>query len=63
MSAVEGLVKAEYAGLIRKYPCNRPLTELERAHQLKQKIRLPLHPHYQLSVIAMNSTCLESVDK
>ena len=53
----------EYTGLIRKYPCNRPLTELERAHQLKQNVRLPLHPHYQLSVIAMNSTYLESVDK
>lgn len=53
----------EFSGLLVKYHINRPLTEQERAHHLQQKRRLNLEPHYQLSVIAMNSTYLESVDK
>jgi len=46
-----------------KYRAKRLLTEKERAYQLKQRRRLNVEPHYQLSVIAMNSTYLESVDK
>lgn len=53
----------EFSGLIGKYSINRPLTDLERVHQLKQRNRLNLTPHYQLSVIQMNSTFLETVDK
>jgi hypothetical protein len=53
----------DYAGLIGKHRINRPLGELERAQQLKQKQRLNVEPHYQLSVVKMNSTYLESVDK
>jgi hypothetical protein len=53
----------EFSGLIGKYPTNRTLTEQERAHQLEQRRRLTLTPHYQLSVIKMNSTFLETVDK
>jgi hypothetical protein len=53
----------DFSGLIAKYPANRPLTEQERAHRLRQKQRLDLEPHYQLSVIQMNSTYLETVDK
>lgn len=53
----------EFSGLITKYRAHRPLTEQERAHQLKQQLRLNVEPHYQLSVIKMNSTYLESVDK
>jgi hypothetical protein len=53
----------DYVGLIGKYRINRPLGELERAQQLKQKQRLNVEPHYQPSVIKMNSTYLESVDK
>ena len=53
----------EYTGLIRKYPINRPLTEKDRAQQLHQKTRLEVAPAYQLSVIRMNSTFMELVDK
>jgi hypothetical protein len=53
----------EYSGLIAKYRTSRPLTEQERAHRLMQNHRLNVEPHYQLSVIRMNSTYLESVDK
>lgn len=53
----------DFMGLSRKYPVNRPLTEMERALQLKQKVRINVEPRYQLSVIKMNSNFLESVDK
>ena len=53
----------EFSGLIGRYPVNRSLTEQEQAHQLYQRRRLDLTPHYQLSVIKMNSTFLETVDK
>ena len=46
-----------------KYRANRPLTEKERAYHLKQHQRLNVEPHYQLSVIKLNSTYLETVDK
>jgi hypothetical protein len=53
----------DYVGLYRKFPVNRDLTREERALQLKQGVRLPLEPAYQLSVIRSNSTYLELVDK
>ena len=53
----------DFAGLIGKYSTQRAVTELELTHQLRQKQRLNVEPHYQLSVIKMNSTYLESVDK
>ena len=53
----------EFSGLITKFRVNRPLTDQERAHRLKQQQRLNVEPHYQLSVIQLNSTYLESVDK
>ena len=53
----------EFTGIFVKYPVNRPLTEQERAQQLKQGQRLNVEPLYQLSVIKMNFTYLESVDK
>lgn len=53
----------EFTGLLRKYAVDRPLTEFERDFQLRQKQRLSISPHYQLSVIRMNSCYLESVDK
>ena len=53
----------EFSGLITKYRAHRPLTEQERVHQLKQLQSLKVEPRYQLSVIKMNSTYLESVDK
>lgn len=53
----------EYTSLIQRYKVNRPLTDEERALQLKQKQRLDIHPHYHLAAIKLNSTFLESVDK
>lgn len=53
----------DYYGQLPKYPINRPLTEAERADQLQQKKRVEIDPHYNLSVIRINSTYLEIVDK
>lgn len=53
----------DYVGLYRKFPINRHLTGDDRLLQLKQGIRLPVEPVYQLSVIRFNSTYLELVDK
>jgi hypothetical protein len=53
----------DYVGLIFKYPVNRPLAPFEKDTQLKQKIRLDIEPFYQLNVIRVNSTYLESIDK
>jgi hypothetical protein len=50
-------------GLIPKYTVDRSLTEQERAHQLLQTHRLDIDPLYQLCVIKLNSTYLDSVDK
>lgn len=53
----------DFAGQLGRFRTNRPLTEQEKDLQLKQNIRLDIEPHYQLSIISMNSTYLESVDK
>jgi len=53
----------DFTNRIRVYSRKRQLTEQERRHHLRQKKRLALEPHYQLSVIKMNSTFLDSVDK
>lgn len=53
----------DYIGLLSKFKINRPLTEEERAYQLRQDRKLKIEPLYQLSVIRMNSTYLEMVDK
>ncbi|MFC5476859.1 DUF6708 domain-containing protein [Massilia suwonensis] len=42
---------------------NRLLNDEEKLHHLKQGQRLALEPQYQLSVIKLNSSYLESVDK
>lgn len=52
-----------FSGLIKNHAIKRALTEQEISQQLKQKVRLDVNPHYQLCVIRMNSTYLESVDK
>jgi hypothetical protein len=52
-----------YSGLVYKFNVNRSLSGVERAEQLKQKVRLDIVPHDQLSVIKLNSTYLETVDK
>jgi len=53
----------DFAGLIGKFRTNRPLTQQERDFRLEQKKRIDVDPHYQLSVIELNSTYLEVVDK
>ena len=53
----------QYTGLMRKYGVDRALTDQERERQLKQKERLEVEPAYQLSVIRLNSTYMELVDK
>jgi len=53
----------EFTGLVSKYPTKRQLTDAELALRLDQKICASLNPHYQLCVIKLNSTYLESVDK
>jgi hypothetical protein len=53
----------DFAGLVKKFPSNRPLSDQEKDLQLKQKQPLNINPHHQMSVIEMNSTYLESVDK
>lgn len=53
----------DFSGLVARFPINRQLSATEAAFNLKQKKRLNVEPHYQLSVIKMNSTFLETVDK
>jgi len=48
---------------VRRYQTNRLLAAEEKQNQLKQDVRVDVEPHYQLSVIRMNSTFLESVDR
>lgn len=52
-----------YAGLFGKYPCSRFLTELEVARKLEQRKKLDITPSHQLSVIEINSTFVELIDK
>ena len=52
-----------YQGLIKKYPVGRLLTEQDRSYQLKQDEQLEIEPHAGISVIKLNSTYLEIVDK
>src|SRR5690554_2406425 len=52
-----------YQGLIKKYPVGRPLTEQDRKYQLKQDEQLEVEPYAGISVITLNSTYLEVVDK
>lgn len=51
------------AGLVKDFKINRVLTQDEIKNRLNQKDRLAIEPHYQLSVIKLNSTYLETVDK
>ncbi|KVS16884.1 DUF6708 domain-containing protein [Burkholderia multivorans] len=54
----------DYTGLYaKKYRVNRRLTDEERLNQFRQKIRLEITPFYNISLIEMNSTYLEYVDR
>lgn len=61
--AIKWGIIMDFAGLIRGFKVGRALSEVEIANRLHQKSRLDLEPNYQLCVIKMNSTFLESVDK
>jgi hypothetical protein len=50
-------------GMIGPYRVNRELTSDERSAQLKQKKKQSDDPHYELSLIRINSTFVESVDQ
>lgn len=52
-----------FTGLLLGYKKNRPLTDAERKNQLKQKERLELPLNYDLCVIKLNSTFMETVDR
>jgi hypothetical protein len=54
----------DYTGLYaKKYRINRKLTDEERTGRLFQNVKLDITPFYNLSVIRMNSTYLECVDR
>lgn len=53
----------DFYGLVQPYKVNRPLWDFEKEERLKPKKRLDVVPHYNLSVIRMNDTFLEGVDK
>jgi len=52
-----------YQGLIKKFPVDRSLTEQDRKYQLKQDEKLEVEPYAGISIIKINSTYLEVVDK
>ncbi len=45
------------------FPVNRVLTREEISNALNVSARLPCEPHYQLSVVKLNSNYMESVDR
>ncbi|MCP5254260.1 MAG: hypothetical protein H6947_07395 [Zoogloeaceae bacterium] len=53
----------QYTGLLKRYAINRPVTCQEGDRYLKQDVRLAVEPAYELSVIRINSTYMELVDK
>lgn len=50
-------------GMVAGYKVNRPLNETEKQHRLKIKVPASNRPHYELSLIKLNSTFVECVDK
>ena len=53
----------DFTGMMLGYKRNRALTIEEQEGQLKQKIRLEFEPNYDLSVVKVNGTFLEMVDR
>ena len=53
----------DFYGLVQPYRVNRKLWDFEKAEHLYPKKLLNVVPHYNLSVIRMNSAYLEGVDK
>ena len=53
----------DYTGLTTKFPNDRPLTDFEKQHHLKQKSRLDVPLLAQLCVVKIDSNRLVSVDR
>ncbi|ALM87019.1 hypothetical protein ASB57_15965 [Bordetella sp. N] len=53
----------DYTGFLDRFYNNRPLSQWDREHQLKQKQRLDVKLRSELSVVKMNSTYLLLVDR
>ena len=50
-------------GMVTRFKVDRPLSKNEHQHRLKVKQCAGVKPHYQLSLIKLNSTFVECVDK
>jgi hypothetical protein len=50
-------------GMVAGYKVNRPLNETEKQHRFNIRVPASTHPHYDLSLIKLNSTFVECVDK
>ncbi len=53
----------DYTGLVPRFPSDRPLTDFDKQHHLKQKARLDVPLLAQLCVVKMDSNRLVSVDR
>ncbi|WP_374422602.1 DUF6708 domain-containing protein [Chromobacterium sp.] len=53
----------EYTGLLKNYQINRPLSSEDRKNQLQKDKRLNIKIGHELTVIEINSSYLEVVDK
>ncbi|MGL6010860.1 MAG: DUF6708 domain-containing protein [Shewanella oncorhynchi] len=53
----------EYTGLLKPYKINRPLSDMDRANQMYQKKKLDVKTSHELTVIEINSSYIEVVDK
>ncbi|WP_019102444.1 DUF6708 domain-containing protein, partial [Chromobacterium haemolyticum] len=53
----------KYTGLLQKYKVNRPLSSQDRENQLREGKRLNIKIGHELTVIEINSSYLELVDK
>jgi hypothetical protein len=52
-----------YTGLLKPYKINRPLSDVDRANQMHQKKKLDVKTSHELTVIEINSSYIEVVDK
>ena len=50
-------------GMVTRFKVDRPLSKNEQQHRLQVKQCAGVKPHYQLSLIKLNSTFVECVDK
>lgn len=50
-------------GMVTKFKVNRELNEYEKQHRFNLRVPASTRPHYELSLIKLNSTFVECVDK